>query len=90
MAGLGVRGLKDLLPQSDSSQRAAQYLQMAQNQKYIPQSGSEKSAGGAIMSGMSGAMAGAELGTMLSASAAAGPYGSAIGGALALGSYLFG
>ena len=88
--GLGVRGLSDLMPKSDASQRSAQYMQMAQNQKYIPQGGSEKSAGGAIMSGMSGAMAGAELGTMLSASAAAGPYGAAAGGALALGSYLFG
>ena len=88
--GQGVRGLTDLMPKSDASQRSAQYMQMAQNQKYIPQGGSEQSAGGAIMSGMSGAMAGAELGKMISLSSSAGPYGAAIGGTLALGSYLFG
>lgn len=90
--GMGVRGLRDLMPQdSGAKQSAQQYMSMAQNQKYIPQGGgAEKSAGGAIMSGMSGAMTGAKLGTMISASTAAGPWGAAIGGSLALGSYLFG
>lgn len=90
--GMGVRGLRDLMPQeSGAKQSAQQYMAMAQNQKYIPQGGGpEKSAGGAVMSGISGAMAGANLGPMISASTAAGPWGAAIGGAFALGSYLLG
>lgn len=90
--GLGVMGLKDLMPKdSGASQRSAQFMQQAQNQKYIPQGNDQgKSVSGGIMSGMGGAMAGAELGTMISASTAAGPWGAAIGGTLALGSYLLG
>lgn len=90
--GLGVRGLKDLMPtDSGASQRAAQYMQQAQGQKYIPQGGGqEKSISGGAMAGMGGALAGAELGTIISTSAAAGPWGAAIGGTLALGSYLLG
>ena len=91
MSGQGVRGLRDLIPQSDPAGKASQFYSQAQGQKYIPQGNSgEKTASGAVMSGMGGAMAGAELGTLISASAVAGPWGAAIGGSLALGSYLFG
>lgn len=69
--GLGVRGLKDLMPQNTgASQRSAQFMQQAQNQKYIPQgNGGGKSVGGAISTGLSGVMAGQSLSSLLPAAA---------------------
>lgn len=85
MAGLGVRGLRDLIPQNDSAGKASQFYSMAQNQHYIPQGNSgEKSASGAIMSGLGGVMAGQSLSTMLPAAAAAAP-GAATATAAAAG-----
>ncbi|MGE4551896.1 MAG: hypothetical protein AB7D57_02225 [Desulfovibrionaceae bacterium] len=46
--------------------------------------------GGAVQAGFGGALAGAEVGTMFSEAAAAGPWGAGIGAGLAIGSYLFG
>lgn len=51
--------------------------------------GPGKTAGGAIMNAGGGAIAGAELGTLLSTASAAGPWGAAIGAGVGLASYLF-
>ena len=70
--GLGVRGLQDLMPQSNSAQRSAQYMQMAQNQKYIPTNEKQKSVGGALQAGLGGVMTGQSLAKLLQSGAAAG------------------
>ena len=70
--GLGVRGLQDLMPQSNSAQRSAQYMQMAQNQKYIPTNEKQKSVGGALQAGLGGVMTGQSLAKLLPSGAAAG------------------
>lgn len=88
MAGLGVRGLRDLLPQGDTAQnKATQYYNMAQGEPHIAQGGGGKSASGALMSGMGGAMAGAQLAPLIGMT---GGVGAGVVGSLALGSYLFG
>ena len=70
--GLGVRGLSDLMPKSDASQRSAQYMQMAQNQKYIPTNEKQKSVGGALQAGLGGVMTGQSLAKLLPAAEKAG------------------
>ena len=83
--GLGVMGLKDLMPKdSGASQRSAQFMQQAQNQKYIPQgNGGGKSVGGAISTGLSGVMAGQSLSSLLPPAASTATTTAATGGGLA-------
>lgn len=88
MSGQGVRGLRDLIPQSDPAGKASQFYSQAQGQKYIPQGNSgEKTASGAVMAGMSGSLAGAQLAPLIGLT---GGVGAGAVGAIALGSYLFG
>ena len=64
--GQGVRGLTDLMPKSDASQRSAQYMQMAQNQKYIPQGAEmKKTVAGGLQAGLGGVMTGQSLAKLL-------------------------
>lgn len=85
--GYGAIGLRDLRPQAgDSANKAAQYHQMARSGMQAPPAEARKSASGAIMSGIGGATAGAQLAPLVGVG---GPIGAGVVGALALGSYLF-
>ena len=63
--GQGVRGLVDLMPKSDASQRSAQYMQMAQNQKYIQGAEKKKTVAGGLQAGLGGVMTGQSLAKLL-------------------------
>lgn len=66
----GAGSLRNLMPQSDVAGKASQFYSQAQNQHYIPQGNSgEKSASGAVMSGMGGVMAGQSLSSLLPSAA---------------------
>ena len=90
-----MQGLQ--LPQGGGFMGMAQgYSQMGAN-SYMGQkprqeqtiTAPDKTIGGGLMAGAGMGLAGAQLGPMISASAAAGPWGAAIGAGIGILSYLF-
>lgn len=84
--GAGSLGLGQFRPTGDNQQKAAQFYQMARSGMSPPPAEQQKTTSGALMSGMGGAMAGAQLAPLVGMT---GPVGAGVVGALALGSYLF-